>query len=404
MYTSFEQIKSNPFNPPRLSTEEYYRSLWANDRRIPAFEYKDGRKVASDLNWFRRITEFYVNAMWNLPPYIDPLKGITISKLADEMEKATRWRSIKGLGVVSFLDDGTVRAVDTSHYFPVVDETDYSMVTGHMIVYPWCTDDKQVRFIDDKGFGTNAPSLIRHNLGRINRIDVIEVVNGQSADRKTYTFNGNQIGTLLKTVPTKVVAVCTFGDWISDYVDVAGPILRLENRLFRLDNVLNRHSSPHLQGPPDILDKTSDNNDLVIDEDGMFFPKADGGEGYDYITYDPNGGTVAQMIEELKEFIFVASGLTPAAFGLDPSDASGVARERQMLVALQKIRKMKRGTDQCLIEGFGYQGYSDVIIDWPEDPFARYNEMVQNYLELHREGIYTTDEVKDMIEGLSVRF
>ena len=415
-YTSFEQIENHDFNHARIAREERYRKLWANERpELPKLG-TDTSPINTDLNWFRRITEFYVDAITNEPPEIkstmesenETYMNMT-PMLLPQLEKALRWRSIKGLGVLAFSSDNTVRAIDTSHYFPIVNERDVEEVTGHAIIYPYSTKSPYTNlYEDDKSPGSKTRSTIIQNRQLLDRVDIIQVTNGRPSPRVTYNFGGLRIGSKLAESSTNIVAVCTFGDWISEYVDVEGPIKRYENRLYRLDRALDRHSMPHLQGPPEVLDdlRKDENGNvrLVIDEEGEYFPVPEGHQGYSYLTWDPQLATTISSMEELKQFIFVASGVSPSAFGLDASAASGVARERQMVVALQKIRKLKRGIDKCLLEGFNYQGFTSAQINWPEDPFAKYFERVEYLLAEVDRGLLTMEEARRRIDGMRQSF
>ena len=418
MFTSFEQIRKAQFNFQRIAKEEEYRKYWANDRTSPVLKWdindkgESQRGAGTELNWFRRITEFYVGALVQELPTIasedervDKILKQNLANYVEEIEKAVRWRSMKGLGVFAFLDDYSISTIDTSHYFEVVDETDLSKVTGHMLVYPWSSREHMLHLYDDKGPGTKNRSLIHEGRAQLDRIDIVEVENGKRSERFTYTFNGSTAGELIKKSKTMIKAVATIGDWISDYVDVLNPILRLENRMYRLDRSLDRHSSPHLQGPAELLNSNEDGeNTIVIDEEGQFFPVPEDGQPYSYLTWDSGMAGAYQQIEELKSFIFIASGVSPSAFGLDEAGISGVARERQMLVALQKIRKLKRGIDKALTEGFSYSDMKDITIDWPEDPFATRTERIDEIIKLHDAGLMDTDTAKEKIDGLKVSY
>jgi hypothetical protein len=125
---------------------------------------------------------------------------------------------------------------------------------------------------------------------------------------------------------------------ISDYYDLDSLFYAINNRLSKVDNILDKHGDPILMVPPG-----------VIDEDGKVRKKTLGvielGEGEDgkpeYITWDANLESAFKQIDRLIDVTCMISETSPIIAGVDKGGAieSGRALKYKMLRTLAKAQR-----------------------------------------------------------------
>ena len=192
--------------------------------------------------------------------FSEPPRGLD-SDLVNVAANATRWSSIKGVGVIA-AEQGRVYDVDPSSYFPIWDSR-RKEIEGHMIARPYFEGPFE--------------------LGKQPNMMEITLCTDEEKKSLIYKYSGQQLNELTSEENSPVCGIYTFGKGFSDYVDVI-PILReLMVRITLFSRVLNKHSNPHLEGPVDLLAPEAPG----YDPQGMYLPLGDlDTPQYRYVTWD----------------------------------------------------------------------------------------------------------------------
>jgi hypothetical protein len=124
---------------------------------------------------------------------------------------------------------------------------------------------------------------------------------------------------------------------ISDYKDLTSLFAAIENRVTKVDNILDKHGDPILAVPEGVLDEEGNVNRKSF---GVIEVPTDGGSGQkpEYIVWDANLDSAFKEIDKLVEFLFMTSETSSAAFGLDKNGAaeSGRALKYKLLRTIAK--------------------------------------------------------------------
>lgn len=135
---------------------------------------------------------------------------------------------------------------------------------------------------------------------------------------------------------------------ISDYNDLESLFYALNNRLSKIDNILDKHGDPILSVPPGILD-----------EKGNVKKKALGviefGEGEnskpEYIVWDASLQSAFTEIEKLVDFLYLTAEISPDILGLGQGKSdSGKALKMKLLRTIAKVQRKRLYYDQALKE------------------------------------------------------
>lgn len=136
----------------------------------------------------------------------------------------------------------------------------------------------------------------------------------------------------------------------SDFLDTETLQFALNNRLTKIDNVLDQHSDPILAVPPGVLDE---NGRVKRESFNMFEIRPDEADGLkpEYIVWNANLDAAFKEIDKLVEFLFMASEVSPEVLGLGEGQAeSGRALKMRMLRTLAKRNRKRLYYDQALTE------------------------------------------------------
>ena len=126
---------------------------------------------------------------------------------------------------------------------------------------------------------------------------------------------------------------------ISDYYDLDSLFFAVNNRMTKIDNVLDKHTDPILMVPPGVLD-----------ENGKVKKKALGvieiGEGEsgkpEYIVWDASLENAFKEIEKLVEFLYMVGEVSPDVLGLGTGVSdSGRALKFKLMRTIAKVARKK---------------------------------------------------------------
>lgn len=135
----------------------------------------------------------------------------------------------------------------------------------------------------------------------------------------------------------------------SDYKGMISLFFALNNRITKIDNVLDKHGDPILAVPPGVFDE--EGNVRVgslkmyeVDSDNPGFNKPE------YIVWDANLEAAFKQIDKLVEFLFMFSQIAPASMGLDKEGQaeSGRALKFKLLSTIRKSNQKRSYYDQAI--------------------------------------------------------
>ena len=264
-----------------------------------------------NVNLFRILTRFTTNAIFATYPdsYDDTFWSV--------FEDAVGYNSSQGLGVL-VTEPGGVKAIEPVHYRPLVD--------GHAILVPRATRD------------TAVPD----------EVDVHVLHNTGQTEGLTCRLNGNGLGALLSTFKTKLNGVFTFGDSVSDYVDLVDITREYIRRITLNSRTLNRVGSPHMLIDTSTLAQIeAEGETFEYNPKGMMFPIQPGGSKPEWFTYDPNHAAVQAQIEQMLTEWHLTTGI-PASIFHPSLSQSGISLERQMLGFIWKVQRIQRSIESIV--------------------------------------------------------
>lgn len=140
---------------------------------------------------------------------------------------------------------------------------------------------------------------------------------------------------LLIHIPNRRTNRHFFG--ISDYKDLIPLFFALNNRITKIDNILDKHGEPILTVPPGVLDengKVKRESFGVIEVDTQ---EAQGGKP-EYIVWDAKLDSAFKQIEQMVELLYILGDMSPALFGMDKGGQaeSGRALKFRLLRTIAK--------------------------------------------------------------------
>lgn len=153
---------------------------------------------------------------------------------------------------------------------------------------------------------------------------------------------------LIVHVPNWRVGTEYFG--ISDYEDLLTLFLSLNNRITKIDNILDKHSNPILAVPDGFLNEDGEVNQQFLD---VIEVPADGsGQKPEYIVWNANLESAFKQIDHLIDSLFMYSEISPAAVGMDKNtrNESGIALKLKLIRTIAKKKRKERYYDQGLKE------------------------------------------------------
>lgn len=139
---------------------------------------------------------------------------------------------------------------------------------------------------------------------------------------------------------------------ISDYADLEPLFFALNNRLTKIDSVLDKHTDPILAVPEGVLDE---DGKVRKEHIGVFevASQTDGGlDKPEYITWDANLESAFNEIDKIVDMLFMFSEVSPDSLGMgkDGAPASGRALKLKLLRTIAKKQRKQLYYDQALKE------------------------------------------------------
>ena len=179
------------------------------------------------------------------------------------------------------------------------------------------------------------------------------------------------------------------GFWgTSDYVDLESLFFALNNRMTKIDNILDKHSDPILAVPPGVIDE---NGRIKKEALGMFEVdnETPGFNKPEYIVWNANLDSAEAEIDKLIDMLYMFSEVAPASMGMDKNGVaeSGRALKFRMIATIRKKNRKMRYYDMALkymllraqelasVYGVRIEG---VAPGAPEKPSIKWNDRIIN--------------------------
>lgn len=134
---------------------------------------------------------------------------------------------------------------------------------------------------------------------------------------------------------------------VSDYFDLVPLFYAINNRMTKVDNILDKHSDPILALPPGILDE---DGEVKRSKLHMIELPADGnGEKPEYIVWNANLEAAFSEVDKLVEMLFMVSETSPDLLGMGKGQAeSGRALKLKILRTLAKAKRKQLYFDKVI--------------------------------------------------------
>lgn len=209
---------------------------------------------------------------------------------------------------------------------------------------------------------------------------------------------------------------------ISDYKDLTSLMFAINNRMTKIDSILDKHGEPILAVPQGVLDddgKVKRGSFGVIEVDST----SAGGEMPTYIVWDAKLEAAEAEIDRLVDFLFMFSETSQAIFGKDAGAGaeSGRALKYKLLRTIAKKHRKELYYDAklkelCLtvqkfsqantLEIAGVKCTKDpepVVIKWQDGVINDSQEILDQETTKVDAGLTTKAEAIANIDGISIR-
>lgn len=234
--------------------------------------------------------------------------------------------------------------VQPDYFFPTIDPLNVSAEPKEMEIAFLI----QIHGKDYLRKEIHTPGLIRNELWRMNGAEI--------AERESLNMLGDpnimdeeKTGVdrlLLVHVPNWKDGRSYFGK--DDYYDLDTLFYAINNRMSKVDNILDKHSDPILAIPEGILDEEGH----VKRESLNLFEMSPNGDKPEYVVWNAQLTAAFDEIETLMNSLYMFSEISPDAFGRidDATAQSGRALKYRMMRTVAKIQRKQLYFDRALKE------------------------------------------------------
>lgn len=135
---------------------------------------------------------------------------------------------------------------------------------------------------------------------------------------------------------------------LSDYHDLDTLFYALNNRMSKVDNILDKHGDPILMVPPGVLDEKGH-----VKKKALGVIEVEPGENGkpEYIVWDASLDAAFKEIEKLVDFLYLTSEISPDLLGLGEGvSESGRALKFKLMRTLAKAARKRLYYDQAIKE------------------------------------------------------
>jgi hypothetical protein len=134
----------------------------------------------------------------------------------------------------------------------------------------------------------------------------------------------------------------------SDYLDLKTLFFALNNRMTKIDNILDKHSDPILAVPEGVLDEEGQPHKQAFN----LFEVPENGDKPEYVVWNANLDIAFTQIDKLVEMLFMFSETSPDSMGLGKSGIaeSGRALKMRLIRTIAKRNRKKLYYDRAIKE------------------------------------------------------
>ena len=142
---------------------------------------------------------------------------------------------------------------------------------------------------------------------------------------------------LIVHIPNYRINTKFFG--ISDYNDLDSIFYSINNRLTKVDNILDKHSDPILMVPPGVLNEDG----KVKKKDARVIEFESGEDGKaEYVVWDASLENAFKYVEKLVGFFYMVAEISPDVLGMGEGDNdSGRALKFKLMRTIAKVSRKK---------------------------------------------------------------
>lgn len=135
---------------------------------------------------------------------------------------------------------------------------------------------------------------------------------------------------------------------LSDYNDLDTLFYALNNRMTKVDNILDKHGDPILMVPPGVLDEKGNVKKKAL---GVIEVEPGDNGKPEYIVWDASLESAFKEIEKLVDFLYLTAEISPDLLGLgEGKTESGRALKYKLMRTLAKAARKRIYYDQALKE------------------------------------------------------
>jgi hypothetical protein len=133
---------------------------------------------------------------------------------------------------------------------------------------------------------------------------------------------------------------------LSDYHDLDYLFFALNNRVSKIDNILDKHGDPILMVPPGVLDEKGSVNKKAL---GVIEVSEGENNKPEYIVWDASLQSAFTEVEKLVDFLYLTAEISPDLLGLGQGTSdSGRALKFKLMRTLAKASRKRLYYDQAI--------------------------------------------------------
>ena len=135
---------------------------------------------------------------------------------------------------------------------------------------------------------------------------------------------------------------------LSDYFDLDTLFYALNNRLSKIDNILDKHGDPILMVPPGVLDEKGQVKKKAL---GVIQVESAADGKPEYIVWDASLQSAFTEVEKLVDFLYLTAEISPDILGMGEGKSdSGRALKFKLMRTLAKTQRKRLYYDQAIKE------------------------------------------------------
>lgn len=134
----------------------------------------------------------------------------------------------------------------------------------------------------------------------------------------------------------------------SDYYDLDAIFFAINNRMTKIDNVLDKHTDPILMVPPGVIDDKTGK----VKKDGRVIEMESGEDGKpEYVVWDASLENAFKQLEKLIESMYMIGEISPDVLGMGQGQSdSGRALKYKLMRTIAKVSRKKLYYDRAIKE------------------------------------------------------